>query len=132
MASKSDGSGFKKLEERKVEDAGTGYKVVRKDFDDGADTNIFHAYDGKENTRGAKEAREGWVNADDVLKLSFAAPQRADDDRGSKGGKGGKGDRRSKDSRGNGKGNKQGGKRNSGPGFNAALDNDAAFPSLGA
>ena len=128
QAAKKDAK-FGKIEERKVEDDGSGFKAERKEYDGGdAEACIFHAYDGKKKNRSKKEAREGWKNADDVLKINFVESVADEPAR-----KGGKGDRDGgrKGGKGDAKTQQRGPKSGKSGGFSADLSNDAAFPSLG-
>jgi hypothetical protein len=128
MKSQTEKKGLPTLgETRKITDSGEGFKTTESSTgdDDELYGMIFHAYDGKDKKAGAREAREGWVQADDVLNMKFSEPERAE--RPAKGGKGD--DRRKGKEGGKGKGGR--GKKSSGPGLQADLSSDAAFPALG-
>jgi hypothetical protein len=130
-----------KLNERKIDDDGSGFKVVRKEFE-GADDVVFRQYDGKKKNRDAKEVRE--FN-DTVLNIKFV--ENVLDEPAPKGG--GKGGDRDGGRKGGGKGDRDGGRKGGGKGdgkpaqkpqqsrapksggFSADLSNNDAFPTLG-
>jgi plasminogen activator inhibitor 1 RNA-binding protein len=137
MASKKSGFPAKK-QPRKLEstEAPAGVRVDR-NADGAGKTDemygmIFKAYDGKIDDRDAKEAREGWVNTDEVFNVKFADPNqgggdsRGKGDRGDrrKGGKGAKG----KDRGGRGGGNQQ--RRPQQQQGKIELEDTNAFPTL--
>jgi plasminogen activator inhibitor 1 RNA-binding protein len=124
-------SGLPQLKgERKVEKMdGKAFTREGNGSEDEAFGMIFKDYDGKHGKHDAKEKREGWVAADNVLNLRFA--DHSSDDRPSKGkGKGDRGDRGGKGKGDGGRGPKKQ-SRPSGPGFSGGLDDNSAFPGLG-
>jgi len=115
------------LTERKVSNTDEGFLYSRESEDVGHDDAMygmaFHDYDGKKKEHEEKDARDGWVDADNVFNLKFVDPNA-----------GGKGDRQ-------GKGGKKGGRndRNRGDGGRGQkqrpqgkieLSDVNAFPSL--
>lgn len=133
-----------KLEERRIDDSGEGFKVERDNEADAGGSDdmygmIFHAYDGQHKNKGEKAEREGWVTADDVLNMKFVDPNAGQMQGG--GGKGGDRDRRGGKGgkKGGSKGGDRGGARQGGAARQARpvqeqgkieLEDTNAFPSL--
>jgi len=118
----------KVLQERKVEDKNEGFLKTREAENVGHNDAMygmaFHDYDGKHKDHEEKEAREGWVDADNVFNLKFVDPNAGGKgDRQGKGGK--KGSRNDRDRNGGGRGQKQGR-----PQGKIELGDVNAFPSL--
>merc|ERR1711975_210668 len=86
-------------------------------------TMTFHDYDGKKKEHEEKEAREGWVDADNVFNLKFVDPNAGG--KGDRQGKGGKKGGRNDRNRDNGRGQK--GQR---PQGKLELSDVNAFPTL--
>merc|ERR1711896_10597 len=115
------------LTERKVENTAEGFLFSRDDKDVGHDDAMygmaFHDYDGKKKEHEEKEARDGWVDADNVFNLKFVDPTAGG--KGDRQGKGGKKGGRNDRNRDNGRGQK--GQR---PQGKLELGDVNAFPTL--
>merc|ERR1712093_879675 len=116
------------LTARKVDEGPMeGYLLTRDDEDVGHDDAMygmaFHDYDGKKKEHEEKEAREGWVDADNVFNLKFVDPNAGG--KGDRQGKGGKKGGRNDRNRDNGRGQK--GQR---PQGKLELSDVNAFPTL--
>merc|ERR1712227_1054912 len=116
------------LTARKVDEGPMeGYLLTRDSNDVGHDDEMygmaFHDYDGKKKEHEEKEAREGWVDADNVFNLKFVDPNAGG--KGDRQGKGGKKGGRNDRNRDNGRGQK--GQR---PQGKLELSDVNAFPTL--
>merc|ERR1712167_456689 len=116
------------LTARKVDEGPMeGFLLTRDSNDVGHDDAMygmaFHDYDGKKKEHEEKEAREGWVDADNVFNLKFVDPNAGG--KGDRQGKGGKKGGRNDRNRDNGRGQK--GQR---PQGKLELGDVNAFPTL--
>merc|ERR1712139_73388 len=116
------------LTARKVDEGPMeGFLFTRDSNDVGHDDAMygmaFHDYDGKKKEHEEKEAREGWVDADNVFNLKFVDPNAGG--KGDRQGKGGKKGGRNDRNRDNGRGQK--GQR---PQGKLELGDVNAFPTL--